>query len=219
MDDLEEVGIAEDLAAEFPGLRASTLLIGGVTVLERREELEAYKAEVFARIRQEYDPGGLKDQGPLRAYRDFYWRIGIDPTKVRPASEALLRRTLGGKPIPTINTLVDAYNLASMETLVALAAFDAARVEPPLELRRARPGEAFAGIGMAEPLSLEGREVVGADRSRPIALYPYRDAEESKVTLGTRAVILMVCGVPGIEVDRLRKAGRRARELIERFCL
>jgi len=40
---------------------------------------------------------GLKEDPVVRAYRDFYWRLGIDPTKVRPSSEALARRALRGE--------------------------------------------------------------------------------------------------------------------------
>ncbi|MFP3171798.1 MAG: hypothetical protein RXQ79_01985, partial [Acidilobus sp.] len=28
----------------------------------------------------------LKDNQVVRAYRNFYWRLGIDPTKMRPSS-------------------------------------------------------------------------------------------------------------------------------------
>ncbi len=59
---------------------------------------------------------GLKDEPIFRTYRDFFWTMGVDPTKVRPAAEALIRRILVGRSMPRINTVVDAYNLASMTT-------------------------------------------------------------------------------------------------------
>jgi len=51
----------------------------------------------------------------VRAYRDFYWRIGLDPTKTISSSEALLRRVLKGE-FPTVSVLIDAENIASAET-------------------------------------------------------------------------------------------------------
>jgi len=56
---------------------------------------------------------GLKEDPVVRAYRDFYWRLGIDPTKVRPSSEALARRALRGE-FPRVSPLVDAGNVASI---------------------------------------------------------------------------------------------------------
>src|SRR5207245_9542815 len=93
----------------------------------------------------------VNDAPRPRAYRDFFCRVGVDPTKVRPAAEALLRRVIQGKPFPRINALVDGYNLASAETRIALAAFDIANLRGDLRMRRSRPGETFLGIGMRHP--------------------------------------------------------------------
>ncbi|MFN3268498.1 MAG: phenylalanine--tRNA ligase beta subunit-related protein, partial [Zestosphaera sp.] len=65
----------------------------------------------------------LKDNEVIRAYRNFYWKIGIDPTKTRPSSEALIRRLLRGS-FPRLNLVVDAGNIASAETLVPIGIYD-----------------------------------------------------------------------------------------------
>src|SRR3990172_6434844 len=150
--------ILDPSVQEFEGLDAIPFLIDDVHVAPERADLEAHKAEVVERVRTAYTLETLKDVPELRAYRDFFWRVGIDPTKTRPAAEALIRRILGGKPLPKINTLVDAYNLASVETRIALAAFAAAQLQGDLVMRMARPGEPFAGIGMDKPAVLTGRE-------------------------------------------------------------
>ncbi len=210
--------VEEDLQRDFEGLRASLLLVKGVTVLPRKKELEAYKEESFRRLRGHLDLEALKDEARIRSYRDFFWRVGIDPTKVRPASEALLRRVLQGRGIPTINTLVDSYNLASMETHIALAAFDLSSLKGDWLMRYAREGEEFLGIGMNSPINLGGKEVVVEDDTGLIAVYPYRDAERTKVTLETEAVIIMVCGVPGIGEIALGEATASVSDLVTRFC-
>ncbi|MEM2211961.1 MAG: phenylalanine--tRNA ligase beta subunit-related protein [Candidatus Nezhaarchaeales archaeon] len=46
-----------------------------------------------------------------------------------------VRRVLTGKPFPQVNNVVDAYNLASLETGVAIAAFDLEGVKGGLTLR------------------------------------------------------------------------------------
>ncbi len=206
------------LAAEFPGLEALLFEIRGLRVQAASEPLAVFAEARAVRYRQAYALDTLKDEPRLRAYRDFFWRMGIDPTKVRPAAEALLRRVLQGRPIPRINTLVDAYNLASMETRIALAALDLARVRGELRMRPARAGETFLGIGMASPLALAGTEVVVEDRDQLVAIYPYRDAKASKVTHATRDVLFLVCGVPGIPPEALRQASDVTAEFVTRFC-
>ena len=210
--------IDENVRSRFPDLSVLLVEIDGVEVKEKRDDLEEFKKEVYERIRSRFDLETLKDEPMMRKYRDFFWKIGIDPTKIRPAAEALIRRILSGKGLPTINTLVDAYNLASAESCIALAAFDAEKIEGNLVMRFAEEGEKFLGIGMKSPKTLNGGEIVIADSRSLIAIYPYRDADHSKVTLETRRVYLMTCGVPGIDLEQLRRAEDLAIQYITRFC-
>jgi len=207
-----------ELAAEFPGLEALLFDVTGLRAPSANDALTASIEERVTKSRGIYAIETLKDESRLRAYRDFFWRVGVDPTKIRPAAEALLRRVIQGKPFPRISTLVDAYNLASMETRIALAAFDRAKLRGEVRMRRARPGETFLGIGMDAPFSLTGVEVVCEDAERLVAIYPYRDAAASQVTSDTRDVRFLVCGVPGIPETALREAAAVASDLVTRFC-
>lgn len=212
------IPLSPDLRAGFPELVAMDLSIKDVTVAKRSNALEDFKGTVQKRTRNKYDLEKLKDDAVFRCYRDFFWRLGIDPTKIRPASEALVRRILQGKSIPKINTLVDAYNLASIESGIALAAFDEDKLRSKPRMRFAKAGERFLGIGMTEESSLKGGEIIMEDDEKLVAVYPYRDADNTKVTLDTKKVLLVACGVPGIEAKRLVDAGRLGGGYITRFC-
>lgn len=206
------------LRETFPGLDAHLVQVSGLRVQERDERLDVFVSELLREFRADLRLETLKDEPTLRAYRDFYWRVGIDPTKIRPASEALLRRVLQGKELPRINTLVDAYNLASMKTRIAIAAFDATNTHGDLRMRLARPGESFLGIGMGAPVTLKGVEVVCEDGQGLVAIYPYRDSHRTRVTTATRDTVFMTCGVPGIEPSMLLQAAETTKGFVERFC-
>ena len=211
--------IDKPVRERFPDLDVVVRCIRGVEVKPYDEELERLKQEVCNQVRGKYTLEDLKDTPTIRAYRDFFWRIGVDPTKNRPASEALIRRILAGKPLPTINTLVDAYNLASILSEVALAAFDEDKIQgKEVIMRTAKKGETFLGIGMKEPTTLQGGEIVLEDSNNLIAIYPYRDAERSKVTEQTHNVALLACGVPRISKDKLLQAAHLAVKYVTRFC-
>jgi DNA/RNA-binding domain of Phe-tRNA-synthetase-like protein len=218
---LTDITIDYELAALYPGLRVSCARVEGLTISARDERLEEFKGLVLDRIRKTVGSlDDVKDLPLVRAYRDFFWRVGLDPTKVRPAGEALARRIIGGRGIPTINTFVDSYNLASAETLVPIAAFDLSKVGQDLLMRRARGGEEFLGIGMDSPLALKGVEVVIEDRrdGRLVAVYPYRDAAASKVTERSRDVLLVSCGVPGVDIPKLEEARDLAVDYVLKYC-
>lgn len=213
-----DITIRSDLKNGFPDLRVLTFSLKNVEVRKRIDDLEKFKREILRDVKGKYSLETLKDVPIFRAYRDFFWRIGIDPTKNRPASEALIRRILAGKPIPNINTLVDAYNLASVQSEVALAAFDQDKLNKELIMRFALKGEMFLGIGMDKHMNLSGGEVVISDSERLVALYPHRDADYSKVTGTTKNSLLMACGVPGISLESLQQTKILAAEYINRFC-
>jgi len=210
--------ISSDVKLRFPKLRVLTCRISDVKVRKQDTELENFKNELINSIKTQYNLDSLKDAASFRAYRDFFWRIGVDPTKNRPAAEALIRRILRGENLPRINTLVDAYNLASIKTEIALAAFDADELKGNLLMRLAETGAEFMGIGMSKPMILQGNEVVISDEEKLVAVYPHRDAEDMKVTELTRNALLLICGVPGISEELLRNAAHVAMELITRFC-
>lgn len=213
-----KIEIFDDVLRKFPDLRVLMREVKDIRVSEIDPRLEEFKEDVYAEVRRGFTLEGLKDEPVFRAYRNFFWRIGVDPTKVRPAAEALIRRVLGGRPIPRINTVVDAYNLASMTTCIALATFDTNRLNGDIIMRFSNEGEEFLGIGMDKPVILTGGEVVMTDASRLLAIYPHRDAEYSKITQQTNDLIIISCGVPGIPVDRLREAADKAYNFIIKFC-
>ncbi|MCS4541151.1 MAG: phenylalanine--tRNA ligase beta subunit-related protein [Euryarchaeota archaeon] len=210
--------IDPEVRAKFLRLQVLVGQFKGVKIKRGDAELQTFKEQVIKQVKEEYKLEKLKDVQIFRAYRDFFWRIGIDPTKVRPAAEALIRRILGGKSIPNINTLVDVYNLASIKTGIALAAFDEDKLQGNLVMRFAKEGEKFLGIGMKESIELEGTEIVISDKEKLIAIYPHRDSDQTKVTDMTRNILLLVCGVPGIEEKILQDAGNVAVKYIIKYC-
>jgi DNA/RNA-binding domain of Phe-tRNA-synthetase-like protein len=155
----------------------------------------------------------IKDNPVVRALRDFYWRLGIDPTKVRPSSEALLRRFLSNGRIPRINNVVDAGNIASIETLVPIGIYDLDKINGSLVLRSALKDERFIDISGNEHV-LTGKEIVLADDTGIVHLFPHRDALRTSVKDDTTHILIVGCSVDGIEYDLARYAVNRTVELI-----
>ncbi|MEM1515324.1 MAG: phenylalanine--tRNA ligase beta subunit-related protein [Candidatus Bathyarchaeia archaeon] len=211
--------IDKKVAESFPGLSILAILMENLRVTAENPELESHKIKVVEEIRSKYRIETLKDVPSVRAYRDFFWRIGLDPTKNRPAAEALIRRILLNNPIPKINTFVDSLNIASIKSEVAIGSFDADKViGDEITLRYAREDEEFYGIGMSKPMVMRGCEIVLSDNAGLIAIYPHRDSERTKITEETRRAIIVFCGVPGIKADMLDNAMNMAVNLIVMFC-
>ncbi|MGQ9507069.1 MAG: B3/B4 domain-containing protein [Candidatus Bathycorpusculaceae bacterium] len=192
--------------SKFPELALCVGIINGVHVEKENEQIKKLKKNVYEEVRAKYKIETLKDNPIVRAYRDFYWKLDIDPTKTRPSGEALLRRVLHGEDLPRISTVVDAYNLASMKTIIPISGFDKECLNPPFQIRFANNGETFTGIGMSKPLILTDNMLVLADEKQVLCIYPYRDADYTKITEKTKNVVIIAYGAPRIEKNQLTEA-------------
>jgi len=210
--------LSSALRDKFPTLAAQIINFKDVSIKCEIEELEMYKEEVYTETRGRWEIEKLRDDPDFRAYRDFFWKLGTDPTKNRPAAEALIRRVLNGRPIPKINTWVDAYNLVSIQTAIPIASFDADLLVGDLLMREAEAGEEFLGIAMKKPVVTKGGEAVIQDDEGLVAIYPFRDADHSKVTGDTKNVLMLLCGAPNITLETLDESAGVAEKVLTRFC-
>jgi len=185
--------------------------VGGGTGLD----LNAEVGGLIRYIRSTYTLEGLKDVPVFRAYRNFFWRIGVDPTKVRPSSEAIVRRCLRGS-FPRIGLVVDVGNIASAYIGVPIGLYDMDRSSPPYILTLTSGGEVFRPIGGGEEVLPAGVPVLKDSSGRVLHIYPHRDSVETAITERTTKVFVLGAGVPGVERGRVSEAVRRVAELLSR---
>ncbi len=177
-----------------------------ISVWSSRKEVftalcDELKGDLHERLR---DDGALTRDRSIRALRDLYWKIGIDPTKTRPASEALVRRLLK-RELPSINNLVDAGNLASASTFVPIGLYDMDRIKGKLQLRPSADGEHFNGIGGVDEVLPAGLPVL-SDEEGVLHLYPHRDCTRTKITQDCRNALVVACGAKGMMNSDLMEA-------------
>ena len=133
--------------------------------------------------------------------RDLYRRFGTDPTRMRPSSEALMRRIKKGEPLPRINSLVDVANAMSVQLQVPVGLYDLGKVKgDELVIRLGRDGESYEGIGK-EKVNVGGRICV-ADAEGPCG-NPSADSARTMITTDTEsAAWLYFLPVRDDDIDR-----------------
>jgi DNA/RNA-binding domain of Phe-tRNA-synthetase-like protein len=165
--------------------------------LEVAEPREDFELEV-KRATQAVRTGEVGDSAPARA---LYRRFGIDPTRVRPSSEALLRRLKKGEALPRINSLVDVANALSVQLQVPVGLYDLGKVRgDELVVRLGAEGESYNGIGK-ERVNVAGRICV-ADAEGPCG-NPTSDSARTMITTDTeRAAWIYFLSVSDETIDR-----------------
>ena len=165
-------------------VRPAWLVLDGVTVGEGAVALETPLAEAAARMR-----GATESADLTAAVRAMYRRFGVDPTKTRPSSEALLRRVRKGDALPRINNVVDVCNWCSLEFQVPYGLYDVSKIDGPIALRTGRAGEAYAGI-RKDAVNVDGRLVL-ADALGPFG-NPTSDSARTMVTAAATAILTVI---------------------------
>ena len=178
------------------------------------EELWDEIHQIEERFRRELTTESLKELTSIAATRAIYKKCGKDPSRYRPASEALIRRVLQGKELYQIDTLVDLINLASMVYGYSIGGFDASKfVGDTLTLGIGREGEPYEGIGRGM-LNIAGlpvyRDAVGGVGT------PTSDNERTKITMSTRHLVVLINGYDGNE-NRVVENARFIQDLLRRY--
>ncbi|PSG95987.1 hypothetical protein BRD56_12910 [Thermoplasmatales archaeon SW_10_69_26] len=147
-------------------------------------------------------------------YRSFFWAVDVDPTKRRPAGEALARRSSEGG-LPEIHPLVDAYNRASAATLVALSAFDRDALAGELTLDVADEDEALDALGEADPVQPVGDQPVWRDDEGLVGLSAYRDGQRTALSADSRQAIVVALAPDEVSSERVAEAFTLTEQLAE----
>lgn len=171
--------------------------------------------EMEERFRSELTTESLKEQSGIAATRRMYKACGKDPSRYRPASEALIRRMLQGKELYQINTLVDLINLASIAYGYSIGGFDAGKfIGDTLTLGIGREGEPYEGIGRGM-INIHGLPVY-RDAEGGVGT-PTSDHERTKITMDTRHLVVLINGYDG-KAERVEANARFIQELLRRYA-
>lgn len=157
----------------------------------------------------------LKQLSGIAATRRVYRACGKDPSRYRPASEALIRRQLTNKSLYQIDTLVDLTNLASIAYGYSIGGFDADKFHgDTLTLGVGRAGEPYEGISRGM-INIEGLPVY-RDATGGVGT-PTSDNERTKITLETTHLVVLINGYDGNEAN-VKANAEYIQELLRKYC-
>ena len=209
---MTNISISEEIATACPDLHVLALSCD-VCNSEPDERLWQEIADEEKAVRETVKLEQINKWLPIQATRQAYKRLGKDPNRYRPSSEALRRRILRELPLYKVDTLVDLINLVSIRSGYSIGGFDVDTIAGgSLVLGVGREGEIYHGIGRGE-LNIAGlpvyRDAVGGIGT------PTSDEERTKIGLDTTHLLMIINGYSGLE--GLEAAGKYAVGLLSKY--
>lgn len=156
----------------------------------------------------------ILELGDISKWREVYRLMGVKKG-TRVSIEALLKRVLKNKELPSINPLVDIYNSVSIKHLFPCGGEDLSTIQGDIHLTTALGHESFMTIGSDENTPPNPGEIVYKDDLGCLCrCWNWREADRTKLTEETSEALLVI---EAISSDR-RSELEAALEDLSKLC-
>jgi len=183
-----KITIDESIRKAVPNARLGYLCIENVIVKGTPPAFSQKFALLQAAVIRTYNMETLPQNPRILAVRTMYKKLNFDPSRYRPASEALVRRVLQKKDLFCVNSAVDVNNYCSIKYLLPFGLYDLDQINGDVVYMRASQGNY---------INIAGNEV--STESKPFLTdnygvfgNPTSDSRRTAVTLATRNLLAVV---------------------------
>ncbi len=204
--------VTKRVHGRYPQLNFYGVKVEDLQATKKLLYVNARKKRIQRDFREMYNLENLKEAPQVKAIRDLFVVMGDDPEVNMTAVENLGSLLLKGG-LPSINSLVDSCNLASLQTLMPIGIFDADKTIRELMLDLSDAGEEYEPIGIDKEVLAEGLLVLRDDEgviSRPM----YKDSKKTMITEETKNAYIITVQYFPISDDEPKKALEIAADLV-----
>lgn len=213
------IQIDQQIWERFPQLKVGVLIARNFDNQSKKEETLSFLRKAEKEAKGAYENADLGEVAKLVDWREAYRSFGYKPAKARCSVDALLRRVVKDKELPSINPLVNLYNAISLTHSLPAGADDLDKVEGKLHLTFAKGDEPFTAIGAETPeIATSGEVVYRDDKEVTCKAWNYRECDKTKITDATKNAALVVEGLEHTSLSEMAKALHALKKEIDKYC-
>lgn len=211
--------IHENIFKMFPDLLLGLLVARGVDNTRGETDIRQEIQKIQTKIREEYSTETLSQEPRIQAWRKAYSAFGAKPKKYKSSVESLFRLTLKGLELRHINKVVDIYNAISLKHMIPVGGDDLDKVAGDITLRLATGDEEFVPLNSDVSERVKPGEVIYADSKDVLCRrWNWRECDKTKMGTGTKAVVLVVEGLPPVGSTEMRLVIKELSDTVQRYC-
>lgn len=143
---MKKITIHENIRKIMPNCRLGYAFIDEASVKGSSPKLSQEFYQLQHEVAAAYKIEWLPNIPRIAAVRSMLKKMSFDPTRYRPASEALVRRVLNSKGLYYINSAVDVNNYCSLKFLFPFGLYDADQIDGDVAYALAQAGS-YVNIG------------------------------------------------------------------------
>ncbi|HLC75986.1 MAG TPA: phenylalanine--tRNA ligase beta subunit-related protein [Candidatus Peribacterales bacterium] len=201
------------------GLMVGVLVVKGVDNVGAHSDIVSLLRQAETNVSASLTIETFKDHPKLKVLQEVHQAFGSNPNKFPPSVQALVKRVLKGGQLPTINPLVDLYNVISLKYLLCAGGEDTDQCIGDIHLTYATGNEEFIGLGETENDPPDAGEVIYCDDKGVICRkFNWREGDRTKLTEKTRNCVLVIEARSPILRSELEEALNELKAFVEKYC-
>ncbi len=186
---------SEIIKNKISGLKFGVLLADNLQVQKSGADFDSAFSDLQRFLQEKFNVIRPAEEETVKYVRRMYGRIGWEPTRYRPSSEALIRRILKGTGLYRINNLVDFGNIASARFHLPMGLYDAEKISGKILMDVGKEGESYRGISNPK-IHATGKLILRDDNG--IFGNPTADSLRTSITDTTKSALAVFFCPPEI---------------------
>ena len=162
------------------------------TFLAKKKEMEAWALNC--------DLSSVKEEAVVQGYIDLLKEVGRSVKKNPPTILALIKNIQSRGFLPTINSVIDIYNVECLRSFLAIGGHDLDKIKGPIEFTISQREDSFLPILSTEKHVSES-DPVYRDQQGIMAWLDVRDGEGYKMEETTRNALFIIQGNRATSVE------------------
>ena len=201
------------------GVKVKAVVIEGIDNTTISPEYLAYRKEAIQQLQKKYEGINAKQEPIVQGFYTLHDQVGVRRRKNPPASETLIKLLQKRNDLPSINKLVDIYNIISTHTKLALGAHDIDKIDGNVTLRIQDGTERFIPLGSNEPQPVKAGEYSYIDDSSEIICHlEIRQVNKTLVDENSKNIYFIIQGNEVTPSSLLDETAQKLIDRVTQFC-
>jgi DNA/RNA-binding domain of Phe-tRNA-synthetase-like protein len=194
-----QMTVSDEIKSLVPSFKVGIITYHDIVISDSPQMLKG-RLEFYQELLQlEAETNPLNQVPEINEWRSTFKKLGTDPSRYRPSSEALLRRIYNGKKLGFIHSAADTNNFFSLQYKIPLGIYDLDALKGPIPLKIGTSNDSYRGLN-ARNMNMESK-LITADQMGAFGS-PIVDSNRTMVTEKTTNALQIVYLTPSIEIEQ-----------------
>lgn len=191
-----EISINPEIKQPFPDFKLGVIEYTAISVSESPQMLKGRMRLFQESIFFEMEDKKVQDLKPIGEWRSIFKKLGTDPGRYRPSSEALYRRIQKQQYLEPIHSAVDLNTFFSLQHQIPFGIYDADKLSGKIEIRVGKEADVYMAIN-GRDVSMNGK-MLSSDDTGAFGS-PYVDSKRTAVTEETTNALHLIYLQPSMD--------------------